>query len=147
MSAYETHAEWIARISKDCPAMAYLRNVMRAIRKDAETQSELILADTEKFPMTEEGIKEAAKMVLEIDGPVTIRMHRCTLLAMYDGPYDRHNREEIIMDHNERAGVIIASLDNDGRMTKDVAVIAAATLSKSALLEAAQNAIELGDDA
>ena len=107
MFAYETHAEWIERISKDCPAMAYLRNVMRAIRKDAETKSELILADTEKFPMTEAGITEAAKMVLEIDGPVIIRMHRCTLMALYDGPYDRDNREEIIADHNERAGVII----------------------------------------
>lgn len=119
MSAHETHAEWIECISKDCPAMAYLRNVMRAIRKDAETQSELILADTERFPMTEAGIMEAAKMVLEIDGPVTIRMHRCTLLAMYDGPYDRDNREEIIVDHNERAGVIIDALDNDGRNLAD----------------------------
>ena len=111
MAAHETHADRIARISKDCPAMAYLRNVMRAIRKDAETKSELILADTEKFPMTEAGITEAAKMVLEIDGPVIIRMHRCTLMALYDGPYDRDNREEIISDHNERAGVIIAAME------------------------------------
>lgn len=114
MSNRETHAEWVSRISKDCPAMAYLRNVMRAIRKDAETQSELILADTEKFPMTEAGITEAAKMVLEIDGPVTIRMHRCTLLAMYDGPYDRDNREEIIVDHNGRAGAIIDAIEAPG---------------------------------
>ena len=119
MSAYETHAEWIARISKDCPAMAYLRNVMRAIRNDAETKSDTFLTDGKVYPMTEAGITEAAKMVLEIDGPVTIRMHRCTLLAMYDGPYNRHNREEIIVDHNERAGVIIAALDNDGRNLAD----------------------------
>lgn len=119
MSAHETHAEWIARISKDCPAMAYLRNVMRAIRKDAETKSELILADTEKFPMTEAGITEAAKMVLEIDGPVVIRMHRCTIVAMYDGPYNRDNREEIINDCNERASAIMATLDNDGRNIAD----------------------------
>lgn len=119
MFAHETHAEWIARISKDCPAMAYLRNVMRAIRADKETQSELILADTEKFPMTEDGIVEAAKMVLEIDGPVAIRMHRCTILALYDGPYNKHNREEIIYDHNERAGAIIDALDENGRNIAD----------------------------
>ena len=119
MTANETHSEFVSRISKDCPAMAYLRNVMRAIKNDKETQSELILADTEKFPMTEAGIMEAAKMVLEIDGPVTIRMHRCTILAMYDGPYDRDNREEIINDCNERANVIMKTLDNDGRNIED----------------------------
>lgn len=119
MSAHETHAEWIERISKDCPAMAYLRNVMRAIRKDAETKSDTFLTDGKAYPMTEAGITEAAKMVLEIDGPVIIRMHRCTLMALYDGPYDRDNREEIIADHNERAGAIIATLDNDGRNLAD----------------------------
>ena len=111
MTAHETHAEWIARTSKNCPAMAYLRNVMRAIKNDKETQSELILANTEKFPMTDAGITEAAKMVLEIDGPVTIRMHRCTIRAMYDGPYDRDNREEIINDCNERADAIMKSME------------------------------------
>ena len=119
MTAHETHAEWIARISKDCPAMAYLRNVMRAIKNDTENNSGQFMADTETFPMTEAGIMEAAKMVLEIDGPVTIRMHRCTLLAMYDGPYNRHNREEIINDCNERASAIMATLDNDGRNIAD----------------------------
>ena len=111
MTSYETHAEWIARISKDCPAMAYLRNVMRAIRKDAETKSDTFLTDGKAYPMTEAGITEAAKMVLEIDGPVTIRMHRCTILAMYDGPYDRDNREEIINDCNERASVIMEAME------------------------------------
>ena len=111
MSANETHAEWIARISKDCPAMAYLRNVMRAIKSSTDNNSEKFMVDTETYPMTEAGIMEGAKMVLEIDGPVTIRMHRCTLLALYDGPYDRYNREEIICDHNERAGDIIDAME------------------------------------
>ena len=111
MSAHETHAEWIARISKDCPAMAYLRNVMRAIKNSTDNNSEKFMVDTETYPMTEAGIMEGAKMVLEIDGPVTIRMHRCTLLALYDGPYDRDNREEIICDHNERAGDIIDAME------------------------------------
>ncbi len=111
MTAHETHAEWIARISKDCPAMAYLRNVMRAIKNDTENNSGQFMADTETFPMTEAGIKEGAKMVLEIDGPVVIRMHRCTLVAMYDGPYNRDNREEIINDCNERASVIMEAME------------------------------------
>ena len=119
MTVYETHAEWIARISKDCPAMAYLRNVMRAIKNDTENNSGQFMVDTETFPMTEAGIKEGAKMVLEIDGPVVIRMHRCTLVAMSDGPYDRYNREEIINDCNERASAIMATLDNDGRNIAD----------------------------
>ncbi len=111
MTAHETHAEWIARISKDCPAMAYLRNIMRAIKNDKETNTEMFLVDGEAYAMNEAGIMEGAKMVLEIDGPVIIRMHRCTLMALYDGPYDRDNREEIIADHNERAGVIIAAME------------------------------------
>ena len=112
MTAHETHAEWIARISKDCPAMAYLRNVMRAIKNDTENNSGQFLTDGNAYPMTEAGIMEAAKMVLEIDGPVIIRMHRCTIVAMYDGPYDRDNREEIINDCNERASVIMAAMDD-----------------------------------
>ena len=112
MSANETHAEWVARISKDCPAMAYLRNVMRAIKSSTDNNSEKFMVDTETYPMTEAGIMEAAKMVLEIDGPVIIRMHRCTIVAMYDGPYDRDNREEIINDCNERASAIMAAMDD-----------------------------------
>ena len=91
--------------------MAYLRNVMRAIKNDKETQSDTFLTDGVAYPMTEAGIKKAAKMVLEIDGPVVIRMHRCTLLAMYDGPYNRDNREEIINDCNERASAIMEAME------------------------------------
>ena len=36
-----------------------------------------------------------------------------------DGPYDRDNREEIINDCNERANVIMKTLDNDGRNIED----------------------------
>lgn len=144
-------SERLDTLNRNCPAMRYLRNVIRAAIKASESNAEQIMVndgcDKHFYAMNENGVSEAARWALEIDGPITIRIHRITLQVMYDGPYDKDNRAEIIMDSNERASQLIDTLDDDGRMTKDVAVIAASTLSKSALLEAAQNAIELGDDA
>ena len=144
-------SERLDTLNRNCPAMRYLRNVIRAAIKVSESNAEQIMVndgcDKHFYAMNENGVSEAARWALEIDGPITIRIHRITLQVMYDGPYDKDNRAEIIMDSNERASQLIDTLDDDGRMTKDVAVIAASTLSKSALLEAAQNAIELGDDA
>lgn len=104
-------SERLDNLDKNCPAMAYLRNVIRAAVKASESNAEkLMVADGEDrhfYSMNEEGIKQACRWALEIDGPIIIRVHRATFQVLYDGPYDRDNREEIIMDHNEAAGAFI----------------------------------------
>ena len=116
-------SEHLDTLNRNCPAMRYLRNVIRAAIEVSESNAEQIMVndgcDKHFYAMNENGVSEAARWVLEIDGPITIRIHRVTLRVMYDGPYDKDNRAEIIMDYNERAGVIIDALDNDGRNLAD----------------------------
>ena len=108
-------SERLDNLDKNCPGMIYLRNVLRAAIKSSESNAQRIMVsdgiEQHFYPMNEAGVFDAAKWALEIDGPITIRVHRATFVAFYDGPYTADNREEIIMDHNERAGGIIASLN------------------------------------
>lgn len=106
------------RINNTCPGMIYLRNVLRAAVKDSDSNAQKIMIDDGEdqhfYDMSEAGIAHAARWVLDIDGPITIRVHRATFIVLYDGPYTADSREEIIMDHNERAGGIIDGMGKEG---------------------------------
>ncbi len=116
-------SEHLDTLNRNCPAMRYLRNVIRAAINVSESNAEQIMVndgcDKHFYTMNEKGVSEAARWALEIDGPITIRIHRITLQVMYDGPYDKDNRAEIIMDSNERASQLIDTLDDDGRNLAD----------------------------
>ena len=109
-------SERLDTLNRNCPAMRYLRNVIRAAIKVSESNAEQIMVndgcDKHFYAMNKKGISEAARWALEIDGPITIRIHRATLRVMYDGPYNKDNCEEIIMDCNERASIIMAAMDD-----------------------------------
>lgn len=116
-------SERLDNLNKNCPAMAYLRNVLRAATKASESNAQKIMVDDGEdqhfYPMNEAGVFDAARWALDVDGLVTIRVHRATFVVLYDGPYDRDNREEIICDGNQASSAIIASLDKDGRNIAD----------------------------
>ena len=116
-------SERLDTLNRTCPGMIYLRNVIRSAIDWSESNSEKIMVDDGEdkhfYPMNESGVKEACRWALEIDGAITIRIHRVTLRVMYDGPYDKDNRAEIIMDCNERASQLIETLDDDGRNLAD----------------------------
>lgn len=123
-------SERLDRLNRECYGMRYLRNVLRSAITQARAETKatddnplkIMVHDGEErhfYSANETGVREAARWALEIDGAITIRIHRITLRVMYDGPYDRDNREEIIADHNERAGAIINTLDENGRNLAD----------------------------
>ncbi len=118
------------RLNRECYGMRYLRNVLRSAITQARAETKatddnplkIMVHDGEErhfYYANETGVREAARWALEIDGAITIRIHRITLRVMYYGPYDKDNRAEIIMDCNERASQLIDTLDDDGRNLAD----------------------------
>lgn len=110
-------------LNRICPGMIYLRNVIRSAIDWSESNSEKIMVDDGEdkhfYPMNESGVKEACKWALEIDGQIIIRVHRAAFVVLYDGPYDKDNRAEIISDGNMRSDEIIKTLDENGRNIAD----------------------------
>ena len=116
-------SERLDRLNRECYGMRYLRNVIRSAIDWSESNSEKIMVDDGEdkhfYPMNESGVKEACKWALEIDGQIIIRVHRAAFVVLYDGPYDKDNRAEIIMDGNMRSNEIINTLDENGRNLAD----------------------------
>lgn len=116
-------SERLDHLNKNCRAMVYLRNVIRSSFKWSDSNSETIMVDDGEdkhfYPMTENGVKDACRWALEIDGQIVIRVHRATFVVLYDGPYDDDTKAEIIMDGNMRSDEIIKTLDENGRNIAD----------------------------
>ena len=110
-------SERLDTLNRNCPAMRYLRNVIRAAINVSESNAEQIMVhdgvERHFYDANEKGVFAAARWALEIDGDIVIRVHRATFRVMYDAlgeGYTMADREEIIIDCNERGGEIIDSV-------------------------------------
>jgi len=103
--AYHYGCTTLEELAAKCPGMQYLRDRIAAIARDNDCQ--IAVNDGEewsKYPNTQAGIKAAAQAAVDIDGVVRFRFilkdgKGASIYALYDGPYDQDNREEIINDY------------------------------------------------
>ena len=99
-------ANRLKELDHSCPGMIALRRILNKAAKDTGTPDILVDdgGDYQVYPATQKGVHDAAHWALEVDGIVQfgfkVEGRRAWVQVLYDGPYDRENAEEIILDYS-----------------------------------------------
>lgn len=102
---YHYGATTLEELAAKCTGMAYLRGRIAAIARDNDSVIKVYDGEEwHEYANTQQGVKEAAQWAVEVDDVVRFRFtlkdgKTASIYALYDGPYDKDNREEIINDY------------------------------------------------
>lgn len=100
-------------MSDNDQGLVFLRKVISLCLKAENTDVIMVTEHGERYAYdgSPEGVKKAAQWAADVDGVVRYTIGKAVALVLFDGPYCRENRAEIIMDSNERYAEIVGELE------------------------------------
>lgn len=100
-------------MSANDQGLVFLRKVIGLCLKAENTNVIMVTEHGERYAYdgSPEGIKKAAQWAYDVDGVVRYTIGNAVALTLFDGPYYKENRAEIIMDSNERYSEIVGVME------------------------------------